>query len=161
MGAAVEGAGGDDVAAAGAELEEDGGDGGHAAGGAVSGLGALDGGHEAAEVEHRRVEVAAVDEEVAVGAQLPGEHPPHRLRLHHRERRRRLDRHVHAAVLPELVPRARQRRRRVVVVGHHQLLRVAAAVGVVGTAAFLVGKDGGVTHGCVVVGDAEQKDGRF
>ncbi|KAL9277199.1 hypothetical protein ACSQ67_025256 [Phaseolus vulgaris] len=49
------------------------------------------------QVQHRRVKVANVDEEVAVGAKFASEHVLHRLRLHHREGRRRLDRHVHSA----------------------------------------------------------------
>jgi len=121
VGPAVESGGGHHVPAGAAELEEDRGDGGHAAGGAVGGLRAFQGGHVAAQVEHRRVEVAAVDEEVAVGAQLASEHAAEGLRLHHRERSRGLDRHVHATVLPELVPRQGQCRRRVHVGCHHIL----------------------------------------
>lgn len=150
VGPAVEGAGGDHVAAGAAELEEDGGDGGHAGGGAVGGLRALEGGHEAAEVEHGGVEVAAVDEEVAVGAELAGEHPPHRLRLHHREGGGGLDRHVDAAVLAELVAGIGQRRRRVL--GVRRLGRGVVLLGggelvplVVGGARALLGGD--VWHG--------------
>ena len=146
MGPTVESSGGDHVFAVAAELEEDGGDGGHAAGGAVGGLGAFEGGHEATEAQHRRVEVAAVDEEVAVGAEFSGEHAPHRLRLHHRERRRRLDRHVHPAVLPELVPRARQRRRRVCLALLQQQLLRLAAVHVIGTVALRCGQNVSVPH---------------
>ena len=108
VGTAVERVGGHHVSAGAAELEEDGGDGGHAAGGAVGGLGAFHGGHEAAQVQHCGVEVAAVDEEVAVGTQLAGEHSAEGLWLHDRERGGGLDGHVDAAVLPELVTREGQ-----------------------------------------------------
>jgi len=52
--------------------------------------------------------MAAVDEKVAVGAQLAGEHSAEGLRLHDRERGGGLDGHVDAAVLPELVTREGQ-----------------------------------------------------
>lgn len=47
--------------------------------------------------------MAAVDEEVTVGTELAGEHPAHGLWFHDGEGGGGLDRHVDAAVLPELV----------------------------------------------------------
>lgn len=145
MGPSVEGLGGHHVPAGAAELEENGGDGGHAGGGAVGGLRALEGGHEAAEVEHGGVEVAAVDEEVAVGAELAGEHPPHGLRLHHGEGGGGLDRHVDASVLAELVAGIGQRRRGILGVRRWQGVVVLLGGGeliplvVEGARAFLAG----------------------
>jgi len=96
-----------------AQLQQHSGNRRHPARGAVRRLCALQCGHKAAQVQHRRVEVATVDEEVAVRAKFAVEHALHRLRLHHREGRRCLDGHVHSTVLPELVARAGQRRRRI------------------------------------------------
>jgi len=135
----IESGGGDHVPAGATELEEYRGDRGHAAGCAVGGLRAFQGGHVAAQVDNRRVEVAAVNEEIAVRAQLAGEHATEGLRLHHRERRRGLDRHVYATVLPELVPRQGQRLSRVHVACHHILpLSVILRNGVVPAAALPV-----------------------
>jgi len=128
-----------------AQLQQHGGDRRHPACGAVRRLGAFQRRHKAAQVQHRRVEVAAVDEEVTVRAKFAGEHAVHRLRLHHREGRRRLDGHVDSAVLPELVPRAGQRRRRIRLAVEHELLGVAG-VGVVGSFALLSGQNVGVPH---------------
>ena len=108
VGSAVERVGRHNVSAGAAQLEEHRGDGGHAAGGAVGGLGAFHGCHQAAKFQHCRVEVAAVDEEVAVRAQLTSEHSAEGLRLHDRERGGGLYGHVDAAVLPELMTREGQ-----------------------------------------------------
>nr|GME03230.1 hypothetical protein AW07_01411 [Ipomoea batatas] len=126
VGAAVEGTRRHHVIAGAEELEQHRRDRRHAGGGAVGRLGAFHGGHEAANVEHRRVEVTAVDEVIVVRSQLPGEHPPQRLRLHHRERGGGLDGHIDAAVLAELVAGAGQRRRRVI---PHLHARLAALLG--------------------------------
>lgn len=67
----------------------------------------------AAEVKDRGIEVAAVDEEVAVRAQLAGKHAAHGVWLHYGEGSGGLDRHVHAAVLPEFVAGIGQCGRRV------------------------------------------------
>lgn len=170
MGPTVEGARRDDVPAGAAELEEDGGDGGHARRGAVGGLGALCGGHEAAEVENRGVEVAAVDEEIAVGAELAGEHPPHGLGLHDGEGGGGLDRHVDAAVLAELVAGVGQRLRGIVGVGGELGDGVVLLGGgdlvplVVGAGALLAGHvgdagiEGGFRH-CWGMGEIEREKG--
>lgn len=113
VGPTVQAAGGHHVSAAAADLEQHRRDRSHPARRAVRRLRPLYRRHLPAEIQHRGVEVPAVYEEVAVGAQLAGEHPSHRLRLHHGEGGGGLDRHVHAAVLAELVPGARQRLRRV------------------------------------------------
>ncbi len=107
---AVHRATGDDVVARVAELRDDGRDGCHAARRAVARFRAFVGGDLAAEHVHRRVEMPAV--EVAaphVRAEVPLEDLRHRLGVDHRERGARLDGHVHAAVLAELVPQVGER----------------------------------------------------
>lgn len=106
VGPTVEGPGGNDVVPAADELEQDGGYGGHPGGRAVGGLGPFQGGHLTAEVEHRRIEVTAVDEEVPVGAELAGEHFAEGLWLHHGESGGCLDGHVDTAVLAKLMASA-------------------------------------------------------
>lgn len=107
VGTAVEGSRGDDVVAAADELQQNRRDGGHAAGGAVGGLGPLQRRHLPAEVQDGGVEVPAVDEKVPVGAELPGKHLAEGLRLHNGESGRGLDGHVHTAVLPKLMASTR------------------------------------------------------
>ena len=163
VGPAVEGPGGHHVAAAADELEEDGGDRGHAAGGAVRGLSALQSRHLTAEIEHGGVEVTAVDEEVSVRAELAREHAAQGLGLHHREGGGGLDGHVHASVLAEFVARRRYRRRRILPRGEHLLFlggdEVLAVQGI-RAGSFLVGEDKalgfGFSHG--KLGERERVD---
>jgi hypothetical protein len=102
--ATVHGAAGDQFVARVAQLHDHRCNGGHAAGRAVAGLGALQGRDLAAEHVDRRIEMPAVEVAAArFRAQMALEDLGHRARVDDRERGAGLDRHVDAAMLAELV----------------------------------------------------------
>ena len=101
---AVDGAAGHHVVARAAELHDRRRDGGHPARSAVTRLCAFVSRDLATQHVDRRIEVTPVQVAAAhVRAKVTLEDLGHRRRVDHRERRTGLDRHVHAAVLAELV----------------------------------------------------------